>query len=271
VSAYAYLIGWRIVRFLPEKLAYKLFFAIGSYVYKKNGKSVRRLRNNMRKVSGLDGRALEELTVNAMRSYMRYWCDTFRLPDWNSEKVAGEVELVNEHFLTDPLDSGRGVVVALPHSGNWDHAAAYFLGRGYKAVTVAEKLKPEKVFQAFLKYRKNMGLEVLSTDMRTIPTLVKRAKEGYIIALVADRDLSANGIEVDFFNDVAKMPAGPMVIAQKAEVDLVGAFIVYTTKSIKIYFEKLDYSVQAEADFFEKHIKSHPVDWHMLQRIWIND
>lgn len=271
MSAYAYLIGWRIVRFLPESLAYKLFLAIGNYVYKKNGKGVQRLRNNMRKVSGLDGSALEKLTADAMRSYMRYWCDTFRLPDWTSKKIAKDVELVNEHFLTDPLDAGKGVVVALPHSGNWDHAAAYFLGRGYKAVTVAEKLKPEKVFQAFLKYREDIGLEVLSTDMRTIPTLVKRAKEGYIIALVADRDLSANGVEVNFFNDVAKMPAGPVVIAQKAEVDLVGAFIVYTPKSIKIYFEKLEYSVQSEADFFAKHIKSHPVDWHMLQRIWIND
>lgn len=269
--AYAYLISWRIVRLLPEILAYKLFLAIGNYVYNKNGKGVQRLRNNMRKVSGLEGQALEELTANAMHSYMRYWCDTFRLPDWTSQKIANDVELVNGHFLTDPLDAGKGVVVALPHSGNWDHAAAYFLGRGYKAVTVAEKLKPEKVFKAFLKYRENIGLEVLSTDMRTIPTLVKRAKEGYIIALVADRDLSANGVEVNFFNGVAKMPAGPVVIAQKAEVDLVGAFIIYTPKSIKIFFEKLDYSVQAEADFFAKHLKSNPVDWHMLQRIWIND
>jgi KDO2-lipid IV(A) lauroyltransferase len=271
VSAYAYLIGWRIVRFLPESLAYKIFYAIGDYVYRKNGKGVNRLRSNMQKISNLEGVELENLTKNAMRSYMRYWCDTFRLPDWSAEKIAKDVELVNSQVLTDPLDAGKGVVVALPHSGNWDQAAAYFLGRGYKAVTVAERLKPEKVFKAFLKYRENIGLEVLSTDMRTIPTLVTRAKSGYIIALVADRDLSSNGVEVDFFDGTAKMPAGPVAIAKKAEVDLVGAFIVYTEKSIKIYFEKLELSVQAEADFFEKHLKENPVDWHMLQRIWIND
>lgn len=271
MSAYAYLIGWRIVRFLPENLAYKLFAAIGDYVYRKNGKSIKRLRSNMRQISGLQGEELEVLTKDAMRSYMRYWCDTFRMPDWSLEKISRDVELVNPEVLTKPLDEGRGVVVALPHSGNWDHAAAYFLGRGYKAVTVAERLKPERVFQAFLKYREDIGLEVLSTDMRTIPTLVSKAKEGFIVALVADRDLSANGIEVEFFGKTAKMPAGPMAIAKKAEVDLVGAFIVYTPKSIKIYFEKLDYSVQAEADFFAKHLTAHPVDWHMLQRIWVND
>ena len=271
MSAYAYLIGWRIVRLLPESLAYKIFYAIGNYVFKKDGKGIKRLRSNMQQVSGLHGSALEQLTSDAMRSYMRYWCDTFRMPDWSAERISSRVELVNGHFLTDPLDNGRGVVVALPHSGNWDHAAAYFLGRGYKVVTVAERLKPERLFQAFLKYRENIGLEVLSTDIRTIPTLVTRAKEGQIIALVADRDLSSHGVEVDLLGRTAKMPAGPMAIAKKAEVDLVGAFIIYTATGIKIYFEKLDYSVQAEADFFGKYLKLHPVDWHMLQRIWIDD
>jgi KDO2-lipid IV(A) lauroyltransferase len=86
-----------------------------------------------------------------------------------------------------------------------------------------------------------------------------------------DRDLSTNGVEVDFFGATAKMPAGPKVIAEKAGVDLVGAFITYTPTSIRIVFEKLEYSVQSEADFFERELKKHPVDWHMLQRIWIND
>ena len=271
MSAYAYLIGWRIVRFLPVNLAYPLFYAIGNYVFRKNGKSIQRLRRNLKRISGVDGAELEQLTKDAMRSYMRYWCDTFRLPDWSSEKIAANVELVNAEVLTSPLDNGKGVVVALPHSGNWDHAAAYFLGRGYKAVTVAERLKPERVFQAFLKYRRDIGLEVLSTDMRTIPALINRAKEGWIVALVADRDLSSSGVEVNFFGEIAKMPSGPVVIAQKAEVDLIGAFIVYTPIAIKIYFEKLEKSVQAEADFFAKHLAKEPVDWHMLQRIWIND
>ena len=208
MSAYAYLIGWRIVRFLPEPIAYRLFYLIGNYVYRKNGKGINRLRNNLQLVTNSDGTALDSLTKAAMRSYMRYWCDTFRLPDWPKARIQNTVELVNGEALTDPLDAGRGVVVALPHSGNWDHAAAYFLSRGYKAITVAEKLKPERLFQAFLKYRQEIGLEILSTEMRTIPTLIAKAREGYIVPLVADRDLSSNGVEVNFFGATAKMPAG---------------------------------------------------------------
>ena len=271
MNAYAYLLGWRIVRFLPERISYRIFFFIGDYVYRKNGKAIKRLRNNLARVSGLKDRALEQLVRDAMRSYMRYWCDTFRFPDWSKERIDSTVELVNSHFLTDPLDNGRGVVVALPHSGNWDHAAAFFLGKGYRAITVAERLKPERLFEAFLAYREAIGLEILSTDMRTLPTLIEKAKSGYIIALVADRDLSSSGVEVEFFNGRAKMPSGPVAISERAQVDLVGAYIAYTRNGIKIYFDKLEKSVQSQADFFAKYLKLNPVDWHMLQRIWIDD
>lgn len=270
MNAYAYLLGWRIVRYLPEKVAYRVFYTIGDYVYKRDGKSIRRLRENMRKVSKLDGDALENLTKNAMRSYMRYWCDTFRFPDWSKVRISQSVKLIDSHLLTDPLDRGEGVVVALPHAGNWDHAAAYFLDLGYKVVTVAERLKPEKLFQAFLKYRQEIGLEILSTDMRVIPTLIERAKAGFIIALVADRDLSSNGVEVNFFGGKAKMPAGPVVIAQEAKVNLVGAYIGYSDSGIVITFKKLENAVQAQADFFQSEISKNPVDWHMLQRIWLD-
>ena len=268
--AYAYLLGWRIVRYLPEQLAYQLFVAIGDYIYRKDGKGIKRLRKNMAQVSDHTGTDLENLTKAAMRSYMRYWCDTFRLPDWDKKRIKANVELVDSHLLTGPLDSGRGVVVALPHSGNWDHAAAYFLDLGYRVVTVAERLKPERLFQAFLKYRQSIGLEILATDMKTLPILIDRAKNGFIIALVADRDLSSSGVAVNFFGETAKMPAGPSIIAEKAEVDLIGAHITYTKNGIRIVFEKLDKNVQATANFFERQISKNPVDWHMLQRIWLD-
>lgn len=270
MNAYAYLLGWRIVRYLPEKVAYRIFYAIGDYVYRRNGKAIKRLRSNMQRVSNLEHQQLESLTKDAMRSYMRYWCDTFRFPDWNRVRISQSVKLVDAHLLTDPLDRGEGVVVSLPHAGNWDHAAAYFLDLGYKVVTVAERLKPEKLFQAFLRYRQDIGLEILSTDMRTVPTLVQRAKSGFIIALVADRDLSANGVEVDFFGAKAKMPAGPIVVSKEADVDLVGAYIGFTDIGIEITFKKLEKSVQAQADFFQSQISRNPVDWHMMQRIWLD-
>lgn len=283
LSAFLYFAGWRLVRTLPERSAYSLFSFIGRRAVKANGKSVQRLRFNLSRVKPeLSTVELENLVSRAFDSYLRYWCDTFRIQDWSAERVQETVTLTNGHLLVDPMRSGRGVVIALPHSGNWDHAGAYFCSIGIPLVTVAERLKPEKLFQRFLAYRNSMGFEVLSLDSRSFVTLMKRAREKRLIALVADRDLSRSGIDVDFFGYPSRMPAGPALLAVKTGIPLVVAHVSYTSTGIHINFsevsvpesgsesEKVSKVVQACADLFAQGIAEHPEDWHMLQRIWID-
>lgn len=283
LSAFLYFAGWRLVRTLPERSAYSLFSFIGRRAIKANGKSVQRLRFNLSRVKPeLSTVELENLVSRAFDSYLRYWCDTFRIQDWSAERVQETVTLTNGHLLVDPMRSGRGVVIALPHSGNWDHAGAYFCSIGIPLVTVAERLKPEKLFQRFLAYRNSMGFEVLSLDSRSFVTLMKRAREKRLIALVADRDLSRSGIDVDFFGYPSRMPAGPALLAVKTGIPLVVAHVSYTSTGIHINFsevsvpesgsesEKVSKVVQACADLFAQGIAEHPEDWHMLQRIWID-
>lgn len=278
----AYLLGWWIVRTLPEKSAYSLFYFLGEFVHRRNGKSVQRLRSNLHTVNpALDQLELERLVAKAMSSYMRYWCDTFRIQNWSTERIHGTVTTSNDHLLLDPMREGRGVVVALPHSGNWDHAGAYFCSSGVPLVTVAERLKPEALFQKFLRHREAMGFEVLSLDSRSFVTLLKRAQEGRLIALVADRDLSHSGVDVQFFGENARMPAGPALLAIKTGIPLLVAHVSYTNEGIHIDFhpvdvpvhgtesERVSKTVQAIADLFAQGISQHPEDWHMLQKIWI--
>ena len=279
----AYLSGWWLVRSLPERVAYKLFWNLGEFVHRRNGKSIQRLRSNLSIVNpGLDELELETLVARSMSSYMRYWCDTFRIQNWSTERIRNSVTTTNDHLLLDPMRDGRGVVVALPHSGNWDHAGAYFCSIGVPLVTVAERLKPEALFQKFLQHRESMGFEVLSLDSRSFVTLMKRAKEKRLIALVADRDLSQSGIDVDFFGKNARMPAGPAVLAIKTGIPLIVAHVSYTDRGIHIDFhpveipqqgsesERIAATVQATADLFSRGITEHPEDWHMLQRIWVD-
>jgi lauroyl/myristoyl acyltransferase len=284
ISYLAYLAGWKIVGVLPEKSAYKLFYRISSYLYKKNGKSVRRLRTNYTLVkSDFSPEEIEKLVIAGLNSYMRYWCDTFRIHRWSSDRIKSTVTTSNDHLLRNPVNEGRGVVVALPHSGNWDHAGAYFCQEGFPLVTVAEVLKPEKLFVKFLRYRQEMGFEVLGLDARAFVTLIKRAREKRLIALVADRDLSSSGIPVSFFGRTAKMPAGPAVLAIKEGLPLVVAHVSYTKIGIHIDFHSISVptvgsdedrtsaTVQNIARTFEIGISEHPEDWHMLQRIWVEE
>lgn len=283
ITYLGYLLGWKVVGILPEKLAYRAFRQLAHSMYRRNGKSVRRLRTNLSIVKpSLPPDDLENLVLRGLESYMRYWCDTFRIHRWSHERIEKSVSLNNDHLLRAPMAAGRGVVIALPHSGNWDHAGAYFCQQGIPLVTVAEILKPEKLFAKFLRYREEMGFEVLGLDSRAFVTLIRRAREKRLIALVADRDLSESGITVNFFGREAKMPAGPAVLAIREGIPLVAAHVTYTSTGIHIDFNQVDIpaigdeeaqiqaTVQRTADLFAAGIASAPEDWHMLQRIWID-
>ena len=281
LSAYAYFAGWRIVRWLPERTAYRLAYAVADFLTKRNGKNVSRLRSNLQRTQpNMTEQDSDQLVFNAMRSYMRYWCDTFRFPDWSTQRVRETVTVKNEHLLLDAIAAKTGVIVCLPHAGNWDHAGAYFCAKGIHLVTVAEHLKPEKLFLKFLSYRQAMGMEVLPLDGRVLGTLAQRLRQGALVALVADRDLSRSGIDVTFFGGPARMPAGPALLAMKTSAPLITAFVSYTDSGIHIDFNEVAIPnsgsdedrvleiIQRMAKQFEDGISKHPQDWHMLQRIW---
>jgi KDO2-lipid IV(A) lauroyltransferase len=284
VVARAYFLGWALIRRIPEKTAVRLFNWLGYRMLKKNGKSVKRLRSNLSRVNpSLDTDELNSLTEKGVLSYMRYWRETFRSPDWDRQRILSTANVTNEHLLVNPINSGTPVVVALPHAGNWDHAGSYFCLKGAKLVTVAEILKPRALFEKFLEYRQAIGMEVLPLDAKAFGELLDRAHEGKLIALVADRDLSRSGIDVRFFGGTARMPAGPGLVAIRTGSPLVTAFVSYTDTGIHIQLDaieipldgdedsKVKIVVQRCADNFALGISKNPQDWHMMQRIWVDD
>jgi len=153
LSAYVYFAGWRLVRWLPESTAYKLAYRVSDFLVKRNGKSVQRLRSNLsRTQQGMTTLDLDLLVIEAMRSYMRYWCDTFRLPDWSKERIIQTTSVTNEHLLTDAISAKTGVIVAVPHAGNWDHAGAYFCAKGIRGPALLALRTKAPLITAFVSY-----------------------------------------------------------------------------------------------------------------------
>jgi phosphatidylinositol dimannoside acyltransferase len=280
-----YLFAWKVIGILPEKTAYQLANFVSDQILRKNGKGIQRLRSNYKRVvPSISNSALEALTKEGMRSYLRYWFDTFRLNKWSKSRIIETTFVVRENLLRDPIETKKGCIIALPHAGNWDHAAAYFCSTGIPITAVVERLKPEAIFKKFLAYRQSIGIEAISHREKTIPILMERLNQGKLVALVADRDMSRNGIEVNFLGGIAKMPAGPAILAIKSGSPLVTAYIRYLDEGIEITFdetiqlpisgseeEQIRIVTQSMADNFAKRIKDSPVDWHMLQRIWVDE
>lgn len=285
ITYFVYSAMWRFVRLLPEAMAYRLFSGLASLAYRRNGKRVQRLRQNYQTVKpSLPAVQLEELVQQGLRNAMRYWCDTFRISDWSMERISRTVQTKDERYLLEPIENKRGLIVALPHAGNWDHAGAYFCSRGIRVNTVAEHLKPERLFRRFLQHREKMGMQVLDLNAGVLEQLERLLNAGELVALVSDRDLSKSGVNVDFFGKTARMPAGPAVLAQKTGADLITAFVAYKKEGIEIYFsppiavnrgatqgDETARLTQEIANNFAAQISQHPDSWHMQQRIFIDN
>jgi len=282
-----YALGWALVKRLPEAAALRLFRIVGDRVWARRGPAIQQLERNLRRVIGPEPSETElrALSKQAMRSYCRYWCETFRLPVWSHERVVGSVRTVGEHHFRAALASRRGAIVALPHMANWDHAGAWAVLTGAPLTTVAERLRPESLFERFLDYRRTLGMEVLPLGGDDVfPVLAKRLRAGRLVCLVADRDLSASGIPVELFGEPAKCPPGPAVLAVQTGAALLAADLWYEPAGLVIRFhpeipvpaadrlrEKVIEMTRQLAKIYERGIAEHPEDWHMLQRFWPAD
>ncbi|MET8825388.1 phosphatidylinositol mannoside acyltransferase [Streptomyces sp. NPDC004610] len=280
--------GWATVKKLPEPVAVRLGRSLADTAWKRRGKGVLRLEGNYaRVVPGASPERLRELSRAGMRSYLRYWMESFRLPAWSPERIRNGFEVKDIHHLTDGLATGKGVVLALPHLANWDLAGAWVTTElRTPFTTVAERLKPETLYDRFVAYRQGLGMEVLPHSGGTaFGTLARRLRDGGLVCLVADRDLSASGVEVTFFGDRARMPAGPALLAQQTGCLLLPVTLWYDDSPVmrgRVHppievpesgtrAEKTSVMTQALADAFATGIADHPEDWHMLQRLWVDD
>lgn len=284
----AYALGWSAVKKLPEPVAVRLGRTIADIAWKKRGKGVQRLESNYaRVVPDATPERLAELSRAGMRSYLRYWMESFRLPAWSKERVKTGFEVKDEHYLTDGIASDKGVILALPHMGNWDLAGAWVTTKlETPFTTVAERLKPESLYDRFVAYREGLGMEVLPHSGGTaFGMLARRLRDGGLVCLVAERDLSSSGVEVEFFGEATRMPAGPALLAQQTGALLLPVTLWYDDSPVmqgRVHppvevpesgtrAEKTSAMTQALADAFATGIADHPEDWHMLQRLWLKD
>jgi lauroyl/myristoyl acyltransferase len=288
--ATGYSLGWSVVCKLPESWAQRAFQFFGDLAWRREGPSVRQLEANLVRVLGpdVDGKVLRAVSREGMRSYARYWLDVFRLPVMPVERLVDGMRAegpFDEAF--GYLAEGRGVIFALPHTGNWDQAAAYIMAKGAGTITaVVERLKIDSVYEKFVAFREGLGMEVLpaSGGARPFGILAQRLRAGKVVVLVADRDVTGTGTEVDFFGEKAMMQPGSAALAVQTGAALMPVVLWFDGDGWGVRIgsaipvpelpsrrEQAAAMMQEVARFFEDGIREHPQDWHMLQPVFVSD
>jgi KDO2-lipid IV(A) lauroyltransferase len=295
LTGYAYQLGWKLICRIPASWSRWAFTEVADIAWRRQGPKVQVLEANLHRVLSysqhgpdVDGKELRTLSRAVMRSYARYWLEVFRLPVIPIERLVSGMHInpEGEAELFANLKAGRGAVIALPHMGNFEQAGAWVVAAGAGSfTTVMERLRPESVYEAFVRFRESLGMEVLPLTGGHSPfgTLAQRLRAGGLVCLVSDRDLKESGIEVEMFGEKARIAATAALavhtgaallpVATWFEGDDWGAHIYEEIRvpASGTRSEKVAEMSQQLARVWETAIAEHPQDWHMLQRVFTAD
>ncbi len=287
---YAYVGFSALARALPEKWAYGLARMLGDATAGFARKQRVVVEKNLQRTTGVaPGSAeMDALVREAYRSYARYWLETFRLvregPDFFLDRFIG----LGDENLEAVRARGKGAIVVVGHLGNWDAGGAWIGATGRRLVTVAEPLRPRRMFEFFADHRAALGMTIYPAEKGVTTRLIEELETGAVVALLGDRDLKGTGVEIDFFGEPATFPVGAASMALKTNVPLLFAGIRSLTfedgrrgweteisEPIELPEERTDSSVRdltAEAvRRLEDYIRRHPTEWHVFQPFWLAD
>jgi lauroyl/myristoyl acyltransferase len=280
-----WLTAWKLVRELPEPLAFALGRA-GGRVYLRLDRDRRgNLTANLAQVlgPGTGRRELQRTVRRGFTSYGRYWVEAFRLEDLSAADIRERLRIEGREHIDTALAGGRGAIFASPHIGNWDAGGAWLAAVGYPATAVVERLRPAELYERFAVYRRALGLELLPLDdgTETLRGVVRALRAGRLACLVCDRDLTGGGLEVRLFGARAVMPGGPASIALRTGAPLLPCSVYHDRRPghwravvhPPLVPERSGDSrkdtlalTQRLAGEFEGLIAAAPEQWHVLSR-----
>ncbi len=268
---------------LPARSGRSSYEKAGRLFYRLAARARATVAANQAQVLGrpIEDTLVQASTREAFALYGRYWFDTFNILGWTDEQVLDAFRFEGIEHVEKGLADGKGVVIALPHTGNWDVGGRAMGIRVAPVVAVAEHLKPDRLFELFLEHRRRLRIDIVDLASDHVGRqLTQRLEQNRIVALVADRDLSGGGVEVEMFGRTRRMPAGPALLALSAGAPLIsgptyttreGWVEVLTPVSIEPTGRRKEDVIaltQALATAFERAIAAAPPDWHMFQPAW---
>ena len=290
---------WRVGKRAPVGLVRAVCALAALLAWALRVGGVRQLEANLRRVlPDVDRRGLRRASRRGMLSYLRYYAEIFEVHRMSPEQLEARVRPVGLEALRTHFDQGRSVVLALAHMGNWDLAGAWASKEIAPVTSVAEVLEPRELFEEFVALREGAGIHVVPLEhggdvFRELVRIVRGG--GQLVPLLADRDLTARGVEVDLFGERVRAAVGPAALGLATGEPVVPTGIYYerlhgarrraarSRWGIVIHFhepvsaegvarsDRVAHLTQAWVDTLAADIAEHPEDWHMLQKVFVAD
>ncbi len=288
MKATLFKIAWSVLPRLPQSVVYGASNLASDVVCLLKISSVKQLRTNYERLSGR--KVTERELRHGVRSYFRCFVQQFTMVGWSKKQIGQGCVWPDAARDAEWLEDGP-LVLALTHSGNWDLAGAWFCETHAPIVTVAEKLEPPELFQQFVDFRESLGMEIsgVAPGEHVFAELLKKTKgRGVLVPLLADRDISGAGVEVELGSSRALVAAGPAALALKLGRPLIAGHISYRKvgrewRVFAHFTDPIEVPVPAEGEtevealtrkwvkMISPVMKEYMVDWHMMQKVFVDD
>ena len=141
---------------------------------------------------------------------------------WPTNKLMRLVDQVTgEHYVKQALAQGNGVILALPHLGNWEFMGA-FLGYQYQVTGMARPLRMASLNTLVVKARVRHGGRLVTTDAMGVRSLYQTLSQGGMVGILPDQEPSmGRGIFAPFFNIEAKTAVLVPRLIEKTEATVI--------------------------------------------------
>ena len=271
-------IGVGLVGLLPFRAARRLGELAGLIWYVFGGDRKRMARRHMQRVLG--SKVQRRQARQVFRSYGRYWAETLWVRPRRIPELDGTLEIVGLEHLREAAHSGTGVIIAVPHLGNWEPAALSGQRAGIEILAVAEKLRNQRLTKWFTSLRNQFGITIVLAGRGSMRGIEEGIARGAAVCLLCDRDLSGRGIKTEFFGEETTLPAGPAALALRTEAPLLLGASYFTPTGHKLVLQRLELPPEAKelkdvtkliAKGLEELIRKAPEQWHLLQPNWPSD
>ncbi len=285
LNYYCYRLGQFIAMTLPLKMAYALAVLLADLRYLFAFRDRRFVFGNLRvifpdKSSGERHRICRRVFCN----FAKYLVDFFRFEKIDKEYISKNIKLENLHYFDQALARGKGVVVLTAHLGNWELGGVVLAQLGYPFWVVALPHKHKRVNDFFNGQRASKGIKVIATG-KAVRSCIQQFRNNNMVALVGDKDFTANGITVDFFNKPTHFPEGPAALSFMTEAAIVPGFMLRNPDdSFTLRIEKpLEFTptLNKEKDLvdlitlykniFEDYIRKYPEQWYAFRQFWVKE
>jgi KDO2-lipid IV(A) lauroyltransferase len=286
-SITGYKAGAAVARVLPEPLLDGLVDTVARGVVHATPERRLIVERNLRRVHGpgFGGAELRRAVRKSFQSYGRYWAQSFRLPGMSDEEIdAGHTHEGYEHIVR-AREEGHGPLMVIPHLGGWEWAAFWLTRIQHLGVTaIVEALEPPELFEWFVAFRRSLGMNVVPLGGDAAAQVAAAVKRLDVVCLLADRDISGTGADVEFFGERTTLPSGPALLAFRTGAPVIPVAVyfrrhgIHTVVKPPLIVERqgrlrddVQRVTQDIAAALEELIRVAPEQWHLMEPNWPSD